>query len=212
MFRSKFGLSKGNLVQLNWVEVQWQKVVTQCMTEVRAQMEVKLSQVSQQKKKEYLMILRDAMIVSLQKSEMWLQFIQDVNVEFKRQVEADRMWHSRATVEAEEKQAHFEECQSAWALQDDMCKRLQILEPIIDKMLPLDGDNTRSYTNQQAIRSRGMVIAAMFGLQSIGGPSLAEPAETHAKKPAKATKDYTYRGFAPEPKDTPPINMDGLGL
>jgi hypothetical protein len=191
-------------VQLNWVEQQWQKVVTQCMTEVRSQIEAKLVHVSQQKKKEYMLILRDEMIGSLRKSEMWLQFIRDVNVEFKRQVEEEHKWYAEKAETAKQKQAHFEECQAAWSLQDDVCKRLQMLEPIIDKMLPLDADNSRSYTNQQAIRSRGMVMAAMFGLTNIGGSLLSEPHEPSKKAAVKGTKPDEYRGFNPMEKDFAP--------
>lgn len=64
-------------------------------------------------------------------------------------------------------QAHRE-----WEAGDETAKRMRLIRSNIEQMIPLNPDLGHAYATQVA-RSRGMALAAYFGLQSIG--STTEP-------------------------------------
>lgn len=65
------------------------------------------------------------------------------------------------------KKAEYETALTKWVSSDEATRRFNACWPQIENLLPVQGDH---YTKQQAIRSRGLVFAAIFGLRQMGSP------------------------------------------
>lgn len=63
------------------------------------------------------------------------------------------------------KKAEYETALTRWIASDEITRRFNACWPQVEALLPIQGDH---YTKQQAIRSRGLVMAALFGMRQMG--------------------------------------------
>lgn len=76
-----------------------------------------------------------------------------------------------------ELEQQMREAHQQWESSDETAKRMRVIRSHIEEMIPLNQNLGHAYATQVA-RSRGMALAAYFGLQSIGSGSTETPA-TH---------------------------------
>ena len=66
--------------------------------------------------------------------------------------------------------ADYELKKAEFAAADPVTKRMQVWADAIDRVLPMPEGHKNGYTFDQAIRSRGLVMAALAGMTSVGAP------------------------------------------
>jgi hypothetical protein len=71
-------------------------------------------------------------------------------------------------------EADYELKKAEFAAADLATKRMQVWADAIDRVLPLPEGHKNGYTFDQAIRSRGLVMAALAGMTSVGAPIVKE--------------------------------------
>ena len=70
----------------------------------------------------------------------------------------------------DEFKADYELKKAKFAAADPATRRMQVWADAIDRVLPLPEGHKNGYTFDQAIRSRGLVMAALAGMTSVGYP------------------------------------------
>jgi hypothetical protein len=97
------------------------------------------------------------------------------------QQEVDRANAAVARTYADKTNALFEleqqmiQAHETWESSDETAKRMRFIRSNIEEMIPLNHNLGHVYATQVA-RSRGMALAAYFGLQSIGSGPTETPA------------------------------------
>jgi hypothetical protein len=71
-------------------------------------------------------------------------------------------------------EADYELKKAEFAAADPATRRMQVWADAIDRVLPLPEGHKNGYTFDQAIRSRGLVMAALAGMTSVGTPIVKE--------------------------------------
>jgi len=83
---------------------------------------------------------------------------------------------AKAFEKLDNSEAKYQKLMAEFADADPVTKRMQAWADTIDEVLPLiEGQQHKNgYTFDQAIRSRGLVMAALAGMTSVGAPSTKE--------------------------------------
>jgi hypothetical protein len=71
-------------------------------------------------------------------------------------------------------EADYELKKAEFAAADPATRRMRVWADAIDRVLPLPEGHKNGYTFDQAIRSRGLVMAALAGMTSVGAPIVKE--------------------------------------
>ena len=81
---------------------------------------------------------------------------------------------AHALKQLDEFKADYELKKAEFAAADPATRRMQVWADAIDRVLPLPEGHKNGYTFDQAIRSRGLVMAALAGMTSVGTPIVKE--------------------------------------
>jgi hypothetical protein len=94
----------------------------------------------------------------------------------KREAVQARQGYEDAT---EKLRTELERAKAEFAALDPMTKRMRVWADSIDKVLPFKVEDERRtvYATDQVIRSRGLVMAALAGMTSVGAPPKQEDAQ-----------------------------------
>jgi hypothetical protein len=71
-------------------------------------------------------------------------------------------------------EADYELKKAEFAAADPSTRRMQVWADAVDRVLPLPEGHKNGYTFDQVIRSRGLVMAALAGMTSVGAPLTKE--------------------------------------
>lgn len=90
----------------------------------------------------------------------------------------------------------------AWVKSDPVAKRWQIAREMAESMIPVSKDRSDSIYNTQAIRSRGMVLAAAMGMTCVGGvPPKPRQDVISSVTEFRTPMQSTSRSVSPENED-----------
>lgn len=169
-------------MQINWVEEEWHKIITEVMVRVDNKIETKI--LSDSLRRKYLEQLSRDFMAEMRKSETWKHVCDRINNMIQPHLD---LWRQAYETKARENREYWEEkeCELRDRVKtmqeaDELTRRLMMCKHLIDNMLPLD--QSTSDGKIQAIRSRGLVMAAMMGMTHMGGGSAAVDANEFAKK------------------------------
>ena len=171
----------GNLDSI-WLEGEWEKIVAEVMTEADRKIDMTISPESLKQK--YMRMLADFMLQGLRKSMTWRQVqaryaeavtpcIDHVLTKSKADTEKIR------TVYADSMKEHDAKLQELIDA-DPRTRTLLLSRDMIEQTLPLTENNREA--NTQAIRSRGMVMAAIMGLTQLGSGQASTEGNETAKR------------------------------
>jgi hypothetical protein len=165
-----------------WLEGEWEKIVTEVMTEVDRNIDMKIAPESLKQK--YMRMLADYTLQGLRKSITWRQVqaryaeavgpcVDYVLSEYNAKTAQIRSVHADLMKRHD---AKLQELIDA----DPKARTLMLARDMIEETLPLSENNRDA--NTQAIRSRGMVMAAIMGLTHLGSGQVSTENKDTAKQ------------------------------
>jgi len=165
-----------------WLEGEWEKIVTEVMTEADRKIDMTIAPESLKQK--YMRMLADYTLQGLRKSITWRQVqaryaeavgpcVDHVFSEYNAKTEQIRSVHADSMKQHD---AKLQELIDA----DPRARTLMLSRDMIEQTLPLSENNRDA--NTQAIRSRGMVMAAIMGLTQLGSGQASSEANDTAKR------------------------------
>lgn len=97
--------------------------------------------------------------------ELWRRINERAEMEIASRVRQYKYDNASKSAQLDEEIDKYLDLVSRWSASDETTRRFEACTSDIEDLLPIEGDN---YTKQQAIRSRGLVLAAIFGLRQMG--------------------------------------------
>lgn len=97
--------------------------------------------------------------------ELWRRINERAEIEIASRVRQYEYDNASKSAQLSEEIAKYLALTAAWTASDETTRRFDACRPKIEALLPIQGDH---YTKQQAIRSRGLVMAALFGMRQMG--------------------------------------------
>jgi len=122
----------------------------------------------------------------------------------RRSAAANAMYYEACDIleDAHKGEEELRKQKDAWVKSDPVAKRWQIAREMAESMIPVSKDRSDSIYNTQAIRSRGMVLAAAMGMTCVGGvPPKPRQDVISSVTEFRTPMQSTSRSVSPENED-----------
>jgi hypothetical protein len=101
----------------------------------------------------------------------WLsEQVQVERARYREEVSTCRQRWDKSEANLKESAGLYEKAIAEWVALDEMTKRMRSWASDIERILPMPEGRRSEFTFDQVVRSRGLVMAALAGMTSVGSP------------------------------------------